>query len=114
LFVEFLAWCEEKKVTFVVAAGNKEVPNLHQSTPQRLGTADNGLITVGGVIEDGTLFTSTTLQQSGKAGSMTVFAPAKDVKVPGPGVDLHSGTSQAAAIVVSQSFQGLINTDANL
>lgn len=103
LFVEFIAWCKDKKVTFIVAAGNKDVPKLHQATPQRLGTSDNGLITVGGVNEDGTLYHLTTVQKPGKAGSMTVFAPAQDVRVPGPGPEFHAGTSQAAAIVVSKS-----------
>jgi hypothetical protein len=43
----------------------------------------------------------TTPAEGGQGGSITLYAPAEDVVVPSPGNNLHSGTSQAAAIVVS-------------
>jgi hypothetical protein len=61
---------------------------------------------------DGTLYEGTTLAQPGKAGSISVFAPAIDVNVPGPGVVYNPGTSQAAALVVSES--SLISTQSGL
>jgi hypothetical protein len=89
----------------VIAAGNSAEKRLHQTIPQKLGTASNAVITVGGVEKDGTLFKLTTPAQPGQAGSMSVYAPARDIVVPAPGDDQHSGTSQAAAIVVSHLLQ---------
>ncbi|OAL01554.1 subtilisin-like protein [Phaeosphaeriaceae sp. SRC1lsM3a] len=99
LFPEFLAWCEKFKIPIVLAAGNEPDKNLHDKIPQKLGTKNNVIITVGGVEPDGTLFLSTTLEERGQAGSMSVYAPARDVVVPAPGQGFHTGTSQAAAIV---------------
>jgi hypothetical protein len=59
----------------------------------------NNIITVGGVEKDGSLYRDTSPHMPGESGSMSVFAPARDVVVPGPG-DGDTGTSQAAAIVV--------------
>jgi hypothetical protein len=101
LFPPFLQWCEGLKITVVTAAGNSEERRLHETFPQRLGTPENGLITVGGVEPDGTVFKSGTRAEPGEAGSMSVYAPARDITVPGgPGLP-DFGTSQAAAIVVS-------------
>jgi hypothetical protein len=62
------------------------------------------IVTVGGVEPDGMLYLDTTPAQPGEkdsmSGSMSVYAPARDVKVPSDGADVHTGTSQAAAIVV--------------
>jgi hypothetical protein len=41
------------------------------------------------------------MPEPGEAGSITVYAPARDVVVPAPGAFIHDGTSQSAAIVVS-------------
>lgn len=99
LFRQFFTWTEENKVTVVLAAGNTASEQLHTKVPQKFGTPTNGIITVGGVKQDGTLYTPTSPEVPGQSGSMTVYAPAVDVVVPGPG-NLDTGTSQAAAIVV--------------
>jgi hypothetical protein len=101
IFSAFFEWCASFKVTVVIAAGNAPERGLHNTVPQKLGTAENGIMTVGGVEKDGTLFQQTTMAQPEQAGSLTVYAPARDVIVPGPGEFIHDGTSQAAAIVVS-------------
>jgi len=102
---DMLEWCEARKVTVVTAAGNYPEKRLHQTLPQSLGTPDNGLITVGGVEMDGSLFLSTTPAEPGHAGSLSVYAPAKNIKVDNdPVEEVHSGTSQATAIVVSHSM----------
>jgi hypothetical protein len=100
-FKEFFEWCETFKITVVTAAGNSPEQRLHQTIPQKLGTASNRIITVGGVKKDGTFYELTTPAEGGQGGSITLYAPAEDVVVPSPGNNLHSGTSQAAAIVVS-------------
>jgi hypothetical protein len=100
LFPEFIAWCDRLKLPLVVAAGNDETMSMHEQVPHKFGTADNMIITVGGVEPDGTLYKGTTPVEPGQAGSMSVYAPARDIVVPSPGNDLHTGTSQAAAIVV--------------
>lgn len=97
-----MEWYDEYKVTLVVAAGNSAEKHLHETVPQKLETADNGVITVGGIVEDGSLFLDTTLGEPGQAGSLSVFAPAKDIIVEAPGDNMHTGTSQAAAITVSR------------
>ncbi|KAF2789529.1 subtilisin-like protein, partial [Melanomma pulvis-pyrius CBS 109.77] len=98
LFHQFFTWTEENKITVVLAAGNTASEQLHTKVPQKFGTPTNGIITVGGVKQDGTLYTPTSPEVPGQSGSMTVYAPAVDVVVPGPG-NLDTGTSQAAAIV---------------
>jgi hypothetical protein len=101
LFQSFFEWCERVKVPVTVAAGNTPEAFLDETVPQKFGTSDNTLITVGGVGKDGRLYTSTTPPRPGHPGHMTVFAPAVDIVVPGrPGTG-NTGTSQAAAIVVS-------------
>lgn len=98
---EFFQWCAQSKVTVVLAAGNDRTVNLHNTVPQKLGSATNKIITVGGVEKDGTFWQPQTTQALGQAGHVTVYAPCVDIRVPSPGVDFHTGTSQAAAIVVS-------------
>lgn len=41
------------------------------------------------------------LEDSGHDRSMTVYAPARDLKVPSLGVGWHTGTSQVMAIILS-------------
>jgi hypothetical protein len=101
IFPEFQAWCESLEIPIVLAAGNDNTRFLHEQVPQKFGTPDNGIITVGGVEREGTLYQETTSAMPGEAGSMSVYAPARDVRVPSDGVDMHTGTSQAAAITVS-------------
>lgn len=98
----FVTWCESLKIPIVVAAGNTKSMQLHKQLPHRLGTPDNNIITVGGVEKDGSLYPDTSRAEPGQAGSMSVYAPARDIVVPAPGGEnSHTGTSQAAAIVVS-------------
>jgi hypothetical protein len=101
LFPEFIAWCDKLKLPLVLAAGNDEAMSMHDQVPHKFGTPDNMIITVGGVERDGTLYKGTTPVEPGQAGSMSVYAPARDIVVPSPGNGVHTGTSQAAAIVVS-------------
>lgn len=104
----FMMWCETIKIPVVLAAGNNPRKYLHEQLPHRLGTPDNTILTVGGVNSDGTLYDLTSTHQAGQAGSMSVFAPAKDIIVPATGEAPDSGTSQAAAIVVCPFFSGLL------
>ncbi|KAF1918124.1 peptidase S8/S53 domain-containing protein [Ampelomyces quisqualis] len=97
---KFITWCENIKLPIVVAAGNDPALRLHQQLPHRLGTPSNTILTVGGVNEDGTLWSSTSMAEAGKPGSMSVYAPAKNIVVPATGESIDTGTSQAAAIVV--------------
>jgi hypothetical protein len=110
-FIPFIQWCDQNSVPIVVAAGNvPQAFNLHEGTPQHLGTATNSIITVGAVKKDGTLWENTAVPESGKEGSMTTFAPGEDIGVPTVGgqvpdnVNMRSGTSHAAAITVSSQF----------
>lgn len=103
IFSDFLGWCESFKIPIVVAAGNDPVRWLHEQVPQKFGKPDNVIVTVGGVKHDGMLYPNTTPAKPGKDGSMSVYAPAVDVIVPADGIDFHTGTSQAAAIVVSET-----------
>jgi hypothetical protein len=104
-FEEFLAWCETTKTAVVLGAGNAPEKRLHETIPQKFGTADNGIITVGGVEKDGSLYLDTTRAEPGQLGSMSVYAPARDIIVPIPSLAGYTGTSQAAAIVVGYSMQ---------
>lgn len=101
VFQDMLEWCETYKVAVVTAAGNSPEKRQDDTLPQRLGTPDNNLITVGGVEPDGTVFTQMTPAEPGQGGWTSVYAPARDIIVPAPGEYIHTGTSQAAAIVVS-------------
>jgi hypothetical protein len=107
IFDGFFKWCEEANVTVVVAAGN--IPGgrpLHEGMPQKFGTDENSIITVGGIRQDGTLWPGTAPHKPDTKGSMTIYAPAEKIEVPGLGGERltnpkeTSGTSQAAAIVV--------------
>ncbi|KAF1963807.1 subtilisin-like protein [Byssothecium circinans] len=98
-FEAFFEWCQRNKIPVVMGAGNAPEENLDEKVPHKFGTPTNTIITVGGVNKDGTLHESTSPARRGRAGSMTVFAPAIDIIVPGGPAGPHSGTSQAAAIV---------------
>ena len=101
VFERFLSYCHSNQIPVVAAAGNSPGQSVAKTYPQRLGTSENSLITVGGVTREGTLYRNTSPKRDGEAGSMTLFAPAVDIDVPSdPRVPNH-GTSQAAAIVVS-------------
>jgi hypothetical protein len=102
---DFLDWSESLKITVVVAAGNSPEKRLHETVPQKFGTVEGRMITVGGVEQDGTVYKDKTPAKPGELGSMSVYAPAKDIIVPAPGDGPHTGTSQAAAIVVSHCSQ---------
>lgn len=113
MFPEFLDYCQNFNILVVLAAGNEEQKSLHDAVPQKFGTKNKMIITVGGVEPDGKLYASTTLEDRGLSGSMTVYAPARDVKVPAPGVVWDTGTSQAAAITVSCQLVAEMTTTNN-
>ena len=52
-------------------------------------------------MKNGKLYENTSPKYNGEEGSMSVFAPAEDIVVPGDPNVPNTGTSQAAAIVVS-------------
>jgi len=67
----------------VVAAGNMPAVNfVHDSFPQRLWTADDTMIIVGGVTDSGALYEKTVEDPNNQ---ITVHAPAKPVTVPKSG-----------------------------
>jgi hypothetical protein len=120
VFQKILRFAWEKDIVVVVAAGNDgfgPLSTLDRQTPQRLGTDTNPLITVGGAINNGSLYYDTTpfnppagtvwetIPGIGTltGGSMTVYAQALDVRtvIADPG-DFQNGTSFAAPQVVSQ------------
>lgn len=82
---ELVRWCDERGVQLVIAAGNSHAPPMHQNLPQALGTDENNITTVGGVTRSGTLWRGTAVWDSGKGGSITPFAPAENIHIPGPG-----------------------------
>ena len=79
-FDQILTSCWNNDIITVVAAGNDGLlgRSLDESTPQKVGTANNGLITVGGVKNNGVLDLQTTYR-AGLLGSMTVYAVSKNV-----------------------------------
>jgi hypothetical protein len=109
VFRLFFEWCERVKLPVTIAAGNSPETFLDESVPQKFGTEMNTLITVGGVDQDGRLYHATTPSRPGHPGHMTVFAPAVDIIVPGRPATGDTGTSQAAAIVVSTIASCLID-----
>ncbi|KAF1981896.1 subtilisin-like protein [Aulographum hederae CBS 113979] len=100
------AWAED--IVTVTTAGNDGIDAarltfLHHTTPQSYGTADNGLITVGGLRRDGSLWPHTTPDDHVLTGSMTLYAQAEDVVRADAdslrGSVTESGTSFAAPAV---------------
>jgi hypothetical protein len=80
---QVIPFAQEQDITVIIPAGNDAPTGLHENTPQILGTADNGLITVGGVEMDGSLFTLTN-PDLGMGGSISIYAPAPTA-IPRPG-----------------------------
>ena len=99
-------------VITVVAAGNEGDVGaaLSSTVPQSLGTADNGLITVGGVNVIGVLDGRTTFDD-GTGGSMTVYALSQGVIAAdyrtNDGSVPASGTSAAAPAVAGLAGKSL-------
>ena len=96
----------------VVAAGNDGNVGgaLSSTVPQVLGTAGNGLITVGGVNDKGELDDITTFDE-GTGGSMTVYALSVGVigadYQTNDGSVMASGTSAAAPAVAGLAGKSL-------
>ena len=115
---QVIPFAQEQDITVIIPAGNDAPTGLHENTPQILGTADNGLITVGGVEMDGSLFTLTN-PDLGMGGSISIYAPARDVLCASTGSDsatrLVSGTSVAAPAVAGMAayFFSLQELDSN-
>ncbi|KAJ4303822.1 hypothetical protein N0V90_002723 [Kalmusia sp. IMI 367209] len=98
LFRTFFDWCKLSKIPVVLSAGNNRNKPIQNTVPQKLGTSDNTVITVGGVKKDGTLHMDTSPKKKGQA-SMTVFTPTTEVVIPKNTNLPDHGTSQADAIV---------------
>jgi hypothetical protein len=68
-----------------------------------LGSTSNSLITVGGVREEGKLWPDTTPQEPGEAGSISIYAAAREVLLADfrsdDGTHRESGTSFAAPAI---------------
>ncbi|KAF2163814.1 hypothetical protein M409DRAFT_25995 [Zasmidium cellare ATCC 36951] len=116
LFAKFEAWCNDKGLIFVAAAGNfgnkgKSSIPTGGTLPQRVGTKDNALITVGGVNRNGWLWLPTSpegawsREPDGLTGSITLYAPASGVEAnmapvgQPPSIRNLAGTSLASPIV---------------
>lgn len=108
---EFVAlrvqWCWDRDIVTIVPAGNRpKLEFLDEDIPQNIGTPGNGLITVGGVTEDGGYWSDTT-RDRGLGGSITVYAQAEGVLAASAFSDTRNatfdGTSFAAPAVVSGS-----------
>lgn len=95
-------------VTMVVAAGNDGQlgHSLDEIVPQKLGSPDNALITVGGVYKDGTLDDLTTFD-SGAGGSITVYAVSRDVVAADYRNNAGSVTTAPGTSVAAPAVAGL-------
>jgi hypothetical protein len=97
--------CWGQDIVTVVAAGNAggSGESLDENTPTSLGSAANGLITVGGVDSTGLLAERTNFD-AGRGGSITVYAVSENVVMADHtqdiGTETDSGTSFAAPAVV--------------
>jgi hypothetical protein len=93
----------------VIAAGNEGQIGitLDQRTPQVLGTADNDIITVGAINNNGSLIPSSTPEKPGIGGSLTLYAQGTDVVCASNTLlsendsQMREGSSFAAAQIVS-------------
>jgi hypothetical protein len=115
IFQQFVEWCDIAGVPIVLAAGNDPLQSLDLKTPPKAWGNDqhrhygrwsrSGWKPLGSEITQKAWFTWFS------DGSLTVFAPAIDIVVPGGGNldNLNTGTSQAAAIVVSLSQDFVID-----
>jgi hypothetical protein len=96
-------------MTVIIASGNEgqNGTTLDQRTPQALGTADGGLITVGAVNNNGSLVPSSTPEKPGIGGSLTLYAQGSDVVCASntllseEDTQTRDGSSFAAAQIVS-------------
>jgi subtilisin family serine protease len=109
LFAAFFRFIESRRVTVVMAAGNESDEFLDIKVPQKFGSTTNGIITVGAVKTDGTIYEETSGQRAGKAGSLSVFGPGEAIMAPGNGGLIgapgeNTGTSPAAAITVGSLY----------
>ncbi|KAJ6130036.1 tri m 2 allergen [Penicillium capsulatum] len=79
VFQSFIDELDNLGVTFVISAGNRGLlgKTTADAYPQRLGTPENNVITIGGLNYDGTLWVKTTPQ--GRLGSITAYNLAKGV-----------------------------------
>jgi subtilisin family serine protease len=114
---QVIPFAQEQDVTVIVAAGN-DGRALNEVSPQNLGTTENGLMTVGGVEKDGTLFTDTN-HDLGLGGSISIYAAAREVLCAAIDSDSATttlpGTSLAAPAVAGMAayFFSLPELDSN-
>jgi hypothetical protein len=114
---QVIPFAQEQDIAVIVAAGNDDRA-LNEVSPQKLGTTDNGLMAVGGVEKDGTLFTDTN-HDLGLGGSISVYAAAREVLCAAIDSDSATttlpGTSLAApaVAVMAAYFFSLPELDSN-
>jgi Subtilase family len=113
VFKRWMQRAEDNDVVVVMSAGNEAFKDLTLGTivPQNLGTPTNGIITVGGVYKDGSLWPWTvpetpsdkTTRDYPLTGSMTCYALADNVMSydSTKSTSTTTGTSFAAPVVVS-------------
>jgi hypothetical protein len=98
----FACWANDIITVVPTGNGGADGESLDEHTPQNLGTAQNGLITVGGVENHGVLAPRTTFN-GGRGGSITVYAVSENVvgasRTGKSGTAVDSGTSLAAPAV---------------
>ena len=103
---DFIDWCGANGVVVVTAAGNDGDQShfLHEFLPQKLGSQDNVLITVGGTHPDGSLWIGSRPQAAGREGSISIYAQGTDIRCSDRDGALRNeaGTSFSAAAIVSQ------------
>jgi hypothetical protein len=113
-----IPFAAENDIVVTIPTGNQAPTSLAMITPQNLGTADNALITVGGVEKDGSLFTDSN-PDLGTGGSISIYAAARQVLVASIASDtattMADGTSLAAPAVAGMSayFFSLSELNAN-
>ena len=100
----FALWCEKKEVTLIVAVGNDPQYEMHEVVPSGLATSQSNVIAVGGVDEQGKKWDGQTKVNQNHDSRVSVYAPAKDIMLPGLEGAGGSGSSQATAIVVSRNW----------
>ena len=106
-FQEFMDFCQEEQIPYVVAAGNTpEVGDVNQNIPHLLSKPQDSMIVVGGVNEESRRF---SLMPADSTGLVHVWSPAEHIQHPRSATEVEkaSGTSQAAAIVVSAASLSL-------
>ncbi|KAF1938985.1 subtilisin-like protein [Clathrospora elynae] len=101
---EFIEFCKSNSIPLVVSADNQPtVQFVHDSIPQSLGTAEDSMVIVSAMAQDGIIWGNTVEEPNRR---ITVFAPGEEVVVPTTGnripteKGLTEGKTHAAAVAV--------------